>query len=93
VSGSGLLQLPGPPADWVKMQPAGLRLELYDGGRTAWQVAGPPQQVLPQRVLLTLQNRRCLLTATLLDGTVHLDLREDPGVTPVAATGSTPTPP
>ena len=80
VNSSALLQLPALSADRIKTERK-LKLELREGDRVVWQT----ESQLPQRVLLTLRGRRCLLTATRVNEQVHLDLREDPGtVSPTA---------
>jgi PKD repeat protein len=79
VTSSGLLQIPPVPTGWVKLNRK-LRLEVRDGNQSVWH----GETALPQRVVLTLHNRRCLLTATQVNDQVHIDLREDQ---------TTPTPP
>ncbi len=74
-----LVALPGLPADWVDAQPRGLHVAVQDGPA----VVAKDVQV-PCRVELTLQQRRCVLTATPIKGKdgkdqVRLDLSDSSG--------------
>ena len=74
------MTLPAVPQNWVKSQRK-LKLELRDGTKVLWQNESP----LPQQMTLTVNGRRVLLTATMVNDQVHLDLREDPGGSKPAA--------
>ena len=74
-----LVLLPPLPADWVDPQPRGLHLAVRDGP----SVVAQDVQV-PGRVELTLQQRRFVLTSTLVKGKdgkdqVRLDLADTAG--------------
>jgi PKD repeat protein len=71
VPGSVLLILPPLPANWVEPQRQ-LRLELREGDRVVRQ-----ESALPHVENVTLQNRRCLLTATQLGSQVRVELAVD----------------
>ena len=55
-----VVNLPALPADWIDHQPPKLSLAVWDAGK----VAAGSNMKIPGRVELTLQNRRCVLTAT-----------------------------
>ncbi len=74
-----LVSLPPLPADWVDPQPRGLHLTVRDGASLVAQ-----DVPVPGRVELTLQQRRCVLTSTLIKGKdgkdqVRLDLADTAG--------------
>ena len=74
-----LVALPALPADWVDAQPRTLHVAVQDGPA----VVAKDVQV-PCRVELTLQQRRCVLTATPIKGKdgkdqVRLDLSDSSG--------------
>jgi hypothetical protein len=54
-----VVTLPSLPTDWVNPQPRKLNLAVSDGSTVV-----APSVPIPGRVELTLQNRRCVLTAT-----------------------------
>ncbi len=54
-----VVTLPSLPTDWVNPQPRKLNLAVSDGAAVV-----APSVPIPGRVELTLQNRRCVLTAT-----------------------------
>ncbi|MBL8799877.1 MAG: PKD domain-containing protein [Planctomycetia bacterium] len=70
VPGSAVLSLPAMPSDCVNNQRQ-YRLELRDGDRVIWH-----ESRLPQNVPVTIQNRRCTLTATPIGDQVRIDLLE-----------------
>jgi PKD repeat protein len=72
VPGSALLSLPPLPGDWVEPQRQ-LRLELRDGDRVIWREAP-----LPRGAIVTLQGRRCTLTAVPAGNQVRVDLADAP---------------
>lgn len=69
--GSALLVLPPFPANWESPQRQ-LRLELRDGDRVVW-----PESQLPHTAPVTIQGRRCYLTATPLGSQIRIELTED----------------
>ncbi len=54
-----MVLLPALPADWINPQPRKLSLSVWDAGKVAAN-----NMTVPGRVEITLQNRRCVLTAT-----------------------------
>ena len=77
VPGSALVSLPPLPGDWLDPQRQ-LRLELRDGDRIVW-----PEALLPRGASVTLQQRRCSLTAQPLENQVRIDLLDvKPGPAP-----------
>jgi PKD repeat protein len=70
VPGSVLLPLPSLPECWIDPQRQ-LRLEMRDGDRLVWQ-----ESQLPRATPVTIQNRRCLLSATRLGDQVRIELSE-----------------
>jgi PKD repeat protein len=78
VPGTAVLALPPLPADWVDAKRL-YRLELQDGERVVWQDAQ-----LPRNKPVTVQKRRCLLTAAPAGDQVRIDLVEDRGHPPSA---------
>lgn len=70
VPGSTILSLPAMPCDCVNSQRQ-YRLELRDGSGIVWQ-----ESRLPQNAPITVQNRRCTLTATPIGDQVRIDLLE-----------------
>jgi PKD repeat protein len=78
VPGSAVVALPPLPADWVDAKRL-YRLELQDGERVVWQ-----DSQLPRNKPVTVQKRRCLLTATPAGDQVRIDLVEDRGHPPSA---------
>jgi hypothetical protein len=66
---SEVISLPAVPADWIDPQPRMLRLAVRDG------LAVVAHDVpVPGKVDVTVQQRRCTLSATLVKDQVHLDL-------------------
>ncbi|HEV3203388.1 MAG TPA: PKD domain-containing protein, partial [Gemmataceae bacterium] len=70
IPGSLLLGLPPLPENWMDAR-RDLRIELHDGDKIAW-----PDSALPRNTPVTLQNRKCTLTATNLGNQVRIDLVE-----------------
>jgi len=56
---TAVVALPALPGDWINPQPPKLSLAVWDAGKVA-----ASNMTIPGRVELTLQNRRCVLTAT-----------------------------
>jgi PKD repeat protein len=70
--GAAMMTLPPLPEDWVKPQ-RDMRIELREGGRVVWQ-----ESQLPKSAIISLQNRRCVVTAKPIGEQVRLDLVEVP---------------
>jgi hypothetical protein len=71
VPGNVLLALPPVPENWMDPERQ-LRFELRDGDRVVLQ-----ESPLPKGASVTVQNRRCLLTATPLGSQVRVELVEE----------------
>jgi PKD repeat protein len=79
VPGSALLVLPPLPANWADAQRT-FHLELREGDRVVWH-----ESQLPRGAVVTVQNRRCTLTATPIGSQVRVELVEiKPGLKPTA---------
>jgi PKD repeat protein len=70
VPGVAILTMPPLPADWVetRRQP---RLELREGDRVVWQ-----ESQLSRPAVVTLQNKRCVVTATATGSQVRVEVAE-----------------
>jgi PKD repeat protein len=66
--GSAMLMMPPLPADWVDAHRQ-MRLELRAGNQVVWQESG-----MPRGNVVTINNRRFLLTATPVNGQLRVDL-------------------
>ena len=79
VPGSAVLTMPPLPSDWTEPRRQA-RLELREGDRVVWQ-----ESQLTRGALLTLQNKRCIVSATAAGSQVRVDLVElPPGLIPTA---------
>jgi PKD repeat protein len=72
LSTSNQVQLPSVPQDWVDCQ-RNVRLEMRAGDQVVWQ-----DSQLPHGSPVTVAGRRCLLTATVVNDEVRIDLADVP---------------
>lgn len=72
VPGSAILNLPPLPTDWVEPRRQA-RVELREGERVLWQ-----ESQLNRNALVTVHNKRCIVTATPTGNQVRIDLVEVP---------------